>query len=104
MAEHMTKNIPTTILFSEDGSRPLRFSIGSTTLSFRGISIRINTASTIVNQAAGNVNTPMWPNPEALHRIRRYIEIRRSVERKNTDHKSINTTRPERRSSRGSAD
>lgn len=53
-AEHITKNIPTAILFSEDGSKPFLFKMGSTNLSFKGIRIRISTASNIVNQAAGN--------------------------------------------------
>lgn len=52
-AEHMTKNIPTAILFREEGSRPLRLRMGSTTLSFRGINMRISTASNMVSQAGG---------------------------------------------------
>lgn len=53
-AEHMTKNIPTAILFSEDGSKPFLFKMGSTSLSFKGIRMRISTASNMVSQAAGN--------------------------------------------------
>lgn len=53
-AEHMTKNIPTAILFSEEGSKPFLFKMGSTSLSFKGIRIRISTASNMVSQAAGN--------------------------------------------------
>lgn len=58
-ADHMTKNIPTAILFREEGSRPRRFSMGSTTLSLRGISRRMSTASNIVSQAAGRRNN-IW--------------------------------------------
>ena len=53
-AEHITKNIPTAILFKDDGSRPFRFKMGSTSLSFRGINRRMSTASNMVSQAAGN--------------------------------------------------
>lgn len=53
-AEHITKNIPTAILFSEDGSKPFLFKMGSTSLSFKGMRIRISTASNMVSQAAGN--------------------------------------------------
>lgn len=58
-AEHITKNIPTAILFREEGSRPRRFRMGSTTLSLRGISIRMSTASNMVSQAAGKRNV-IW--------------------------------------------
>lgn len=58
-ADHMTKNIPTAILFREEGSRPRRFRMGSTTLSFRGISMRMSTASNMVSQAAGKRNV-IW--------------------------------------------
>lgn len=58
-AEHMTKNIPTAILFREEGSRPRRFRIGSTTLSFRGISMIMSTASNMVSQAGGKRNV-IW--------------------------------------------
>lgn len=58
-ADHMTKNIPTAILFREEGSRPRRFRMGSTTLSLRGISIRMSTASNMVSQAAGKRNV-IW--------------------------------------------
>lgn len=53
-AEHMTKNIPTAILFREDGSRPCLLSTGSTSLSFSGMSRRMSTASNMVSQAAGS--------------------------------------------------
>lgn len=53
-AEHITKNIPTAILFSEDGSKPCLFRMGSTSLSFKGMRIRMSTASNMVSQAAGN--------------------------------------------------
>lgn len=53
-AEHMTKNIPTAILFKDDGSKPFLFKMGSTTLSFKGINRRMSTASNMVSQAAGN--------------------------------------------------
>lgn len=53
-AEHMTKNIPTAILFKEDGSRPCLLSTGSTSLSFSGMSKRMSTASNMVSQAAGS--------------------------------------------------
>lgn len=53
-AEHMTKNMPTAILFSEEGSRPCRLRTGSTSLSFSGMSSRMSTASNMVSQAAGN--------------------------------------------------
>lgn len=55
-ADHMTKNIPTAILFKEEGSKPRCFRMGSTTLSFRGISKRMSTASNMVSQAAGKRN------------------------------------------------
>lgn len=55
-ADHITKNIPTAILFREEGSRPRRFRNGSTTLSLRGMSMRMSTASNMVSQAAGKVN------------------------------------------------
>ena len=55
-AENITKNIPTAILFREEGSRPRRFRMGSTTLSLRGISMRMSTASNMVSQAAGKRN------------------------------------------------
>lgn len=58
-ADHMTKNIPTAILFKEEGSRPRCFRMGSTTLSFRGISRRMSTASNMVSQAAGKRNV-IW--------------------------------------------
>lgn len=62
-ADHMTKNIPTAILFREEGSRPRRFRTGSTTLSFRGISMRMSTASNMVSHAAGNWNF-IWGDSE----------------------------------------
>ncbi|TNN69065.1 hypothetical protein EYF80_020768 [Liparis tanakae] len=62
----MTKNIPTAILFREEGSRPRRFRMGSTTLSFRGISMRMSTASNMVSQAAGKRNV-IW---EEKHKSR----------------------------------
>lgn len=55
----MTKNIPTAILFKEEGSRPRCFRMGSTSLSFRGISRRMSTASNMVSQAAGKRNV-IW--------------------------------------------
>ncbi|PWA19779.1 hypothetical protein CCH79_00006741 [Gambusia affinis] len=55
----MTKNIPTAILFREEGSRPRRFRKGSTTLSLRGMSMRMSTASNMVSQAAGKVDRNM---------------------------------------------
>lgn len=55
-ADHITKNIPTAILFRGEGSRPRRFRMGSTTLSLRGMSMRMRTASNMVSQAAGKVN------------------------------------------------
>lgn len=53
-AEHMTKNMPTAILFREDGSRPFLLKMGSTSLSFTGMSRRMSTASNMVSQAAGS--------------------------------------------------
>lgn len=72
-AEHITKNMPTAILFSEEGSRPLRFRMGSTTLSFKGISIRISTASNIVSQAAGKrkVLCEQWREKCIMYRTQR---------------------------------
>lgn len=50
----MTKNMPTAILFRDDGRRPLLLKMGSTSLSFSGINRRMSTASNMVSQAAGN--------------------------------------------------
>lgn len=84
-AEHMTKNIPTAILFSEEGSRPRRFRMGSTTLSFRGISMRMSTASNMVSQAAGKRNV-IWVgrDPEEKDKVK--------LCRKAAKHQSMKTT------------
>lgn len=84
-ADHMTKNIPTAILFKEEGSRPRCFRMGSTTLSFRGISRRMSTASNMVSQAAGKRNVNYWVWTKERTRWNR------SKKEKNTKTKTIKT-------------
>lgn len=72
--EHMTKNMPTAILFRGEGSRPLRLRMGSTTLSLRGINMRINTASNMVSQAAGKRKVFWEQQGNTMSRVYKTLE------------------------------
>lgn len=90
-ADHMTKNIPTAILFKEEGRRPRCFRMGSTTLSFRGISRRMSTASNMVSQAAGkrNVNWWVWTKEQIRwNRCKKRKEYKKKTKKPKTNYRT----------------